>query len=118
MTAAGQFKDVYMFAPLVLVAVVWSATSRAKRRSSSAALAVAVLTIAYLLSTGSLAAYREVLAGKRKEYPVPNSVARLESIVQLIWDNGSGLVLGRGSLVLAVLWVGLRQAESRRAAGG
>ena len=30
MTAAGQFKDVYMFAPLVLVAVVWSATSRAK----------------------------------------------------------------------------------------
>jgi hypothetical protein len=36
----------------------------------------------------------------------------VESTVQLIWDNASGLVLGLGgALVLAVLWVGLRQAE-------
>ena len=114
MTAAGQFKDVYMFAPLVLVAVVWSATSRAKAAllAAAGALAVAVLTIAYLLSTGSLGAYREVLAWKRKEYPVPSLGGVLESTVQLIWDNGSGLVLGLGgSLILAVLWVGLRQAE-------
>ena len=112
MTAAGQFKDVYMFAPLVLLAVVWSATSRAKAAllAVAGALAVAVLTIAYLLSTGSLGAYREVLAWKRKDYPVPNLVDFLESIVQLISANGSGLVLGLGgSLVLAVLWVGQRR---------
>jgi hypothetical protein len=114
MTAAGQFKDVYMFAPLVLVPVVWSATRRAKAAllAAAGAVAAAVLTIAYLLSTGSLGAYREVLAWKRRDYSRPNLGGALESTVQLIWDNGSGLVLGLGgALVLAVLWVGLRHAE-------
>lgn len=113
-TAAGQFKDVYVFAPLVLVPVVWAAPNRvgATLRVVGGAAAAAIVTVSYLVSTGSFGAYREVLAWKRQQYPMPDPAELLSSMVDLVAVNGSGLILGLGgALVIAFLW------QARRPAG-
>ena len=82
--------------------------SAQRRRMATCALAGVALafvaTLVYLLATGSLAAYRQVLDFKHSVFPFPGTVSVLSSIFQLVSSNGTGLVLGlSGALLVVVL---------------
>gem|GEM_PF-1190613 len=73
--AAGQVKEVFIFAPLALLPIVWASSRRLR---AFGALAVGVAT-AYLLTglllvwwgRGVLQAYWEVIQFKRERFPLP-----------------------------------------------
>lgn len=102
LTAAGQVKDVYLFAPLALVPLLWASSHRTRAFASWAigVLGAVVLTVGVLLWWDRAAprAYLEVVGIKGDRFPVPTPMELAQNLGQyaaavLSWLPLLGLLL-------------------------
>ena len=73
--AAGQVKDVFVFAPLALLPIVWAASRRLRAFGALAAGVASAYVLTGLLliwwGPGALQAYWEIIQLKRERFPLP-----------------------------------------------